>query len=551
MNEELLRKINDLNKNKYFTNLEPLTYGMLINNIDYLKKQKIKSEYSFLDLQKLVLNFKLDIPNFVELENPKVDQCELGTIEQKEYTSTGFISKKYFSGEFTYSYPPIGPIPKCFKCSVCKNIGPQHHTINCSDPFDYSLYLTSVGSEILKEKKIKYPVEYAFLESYEPNTAYTELVRKRGQKKVHKKSVKTRKFENNVELRYQDSSLKQCIIRISKNGAINIISAQYNNNELMNLVLNKINETSALNIEEYQKIYPGERSLKIIPEITYKYLIQAQFQLISESFKEFTEINLQNIYDYLKNNDSDIISHLQFNSGDVTSKSGKQTNPILQFNLEFDNFNVSVSIYKKGAVQLRLSFLNKTSEDQLDITTLQKARTFITTFLKEVKNIYIPNFNYKNTELNLYNTIDGSKPKECRIQDRPTPYSFNGKCKDGYYSTPWGKKRRIDGLYEPCCYKITKNGESSLKNINELVLNGFPNNENSKKYEIDNPDIKSAVYIPGSKNIEQRRFKGLNDLSSNELLTISKCVSNKNSFGKMSISLKEINKMTKYLLSIH
>jgi hypothetical protein len=68
----------------------------------------------------------------------------------------------------------------------------------------------------------------------------------------------------------------------------------------MNLVLNKINETCALNIDEYQKIYPGERSLKIIPEITYKYLIQAQFQLISESFKEFTEVNLQSIYDYLK-----------------------------------------------------------------------------------------------------------------------------------------------------------------------------------------------------------------------------------------------------------
>jgi hypothetical protein len=50
---------------------------MLINNIDYLKKQKIKSEYSFLDLQKLVVNFKLDIPTFVEIQNPTVDQCEL------------------------------------------------------------------------------------------------------------------------------------------------------------------------------------------------------------------------------------------------------------------------------------------------------------------------------------------------------------------------------------------------------------------------------------------------------------------------------------------
>ena len=53
-----------LNKNPELSELIPLTYSMLINNIDISKQKKVKSEYSFLNLEKLVLNFPLD-KNFI------------------------------------------------------------------------------------------------------------------------------------------------------------------------------------------------------------------------------------------------------------------------------------------------------------------------------------------------------------------------------------------------------------------------------------------------------------------------------------------------------
>ena len=44
-----------LNKNPELSELIPLTYSMLINNIDISKQKKVKSEYSFLNLEKLNL----------------------------------------------------------------------------------------------------------------------------------------------------------------------------------------------------------------------------------------------------------------------------------------------------------------------------------------------------------------------------------------------------------------------------------------------------------------------------------------------------------------
>jgi hypothetical protein len=349
---------------------------------------------------------------------------------------------------------------------------------------------------------------------------------------------------------YRNSNLKECIIRISKNGTINIISAQFNDSNLPNKIIDLINDIpECINLEEYQKYYPGKNKLYIIPEITYKYLIQAQFYLIPYDLKKMIDINLNTIYQFIKDNLIDQVTHLDFNNGDRTSKSGKQTNPILQFNYQINNFNVSVAIYKKGAVQLRGSYINKVNNENLDISILEQVYNFILSFIKKIA-IYVPDYSYKEKDINEFNTIDSGKPKECRIQDRPVPYAFNGKCKKGYYVAPWGKKRRADGLYEPCCYKITKTGESSLEAINNTVLNGFPNEEQASKYEIDNPDVKSAVYYPGTTVKYQRRFKGLNDLSTKQLIDLS-INKNNNSFGFYSkIQINDLQKMYNYLKSI-
>ena len=48
-----------LNENPEITALKPLTYSRLLNNIDAFKTSNSTSRYTFLNLQKLVENFRL------------------------------------------------------------------------------------------------------------------------------------------------------------------------------------------------------------------------------------------------------------------------------------------------------------------------------------------------------------------------------------------------------------------------------------------------------------------------------------------------------------
>ena len=135
MNEE-----QRLNKKPEISDLVPLTYSMLINNIDINKQKNIKSEYSFLNLEKLVSEFPLD--NF-------------------------FISKSYYQSEpeFSFNEPAKGPIEDHFICFYCRQSGPSNHLKTCKRPFTSSLYLNE---------------DY---KSLPEGTPYNMVINKRGQKK--------------------------------------------------------------------------------------------------------------------------------------------------------------------------------------------------------------------------------------------------------------------------------------------------------------------------------------------------------------------------------
>ena len=174
--------------------LKPLTYGMLIN-------KKI-NDLPILNLEKLVKNFKLD---------------------------NLFISKSYFqtNPEFAYSDPPKGPIPTGFECLFCGSEGPSDHLVSCIRPFEELLVLSNSGTRL-------YP-------SFEAGSSYNDVVLKRGQKKIVSSSIKSGRFTDNINLIYRNINNQQCIIRISKNGSINIISASFKNDTLASIIVNKIN----------------------------------------------------------------------------------------------------------------------------------------------------------------------------------------------------------------------------------------------------------------------------------------------------------------------
>ena len=492
--------MSQLNKKPEISDLVPLTYSVLVNNIDLAKQKNVKSEYSFLNLEKLVYEFPLN---------------------------NSFISKSYYQSdpEFSYNEPPKGPIENHFECIYCRQSGPDNHLKNCRRPLNSSLYL------------------FEDFKGYQEGTPYNIVINKRGQKKVVSKSMKSDKFLDSVEIIYSDVNKRETVVRIAKNGSINIISAGFGNKKLVDEVINKINQTSALNLQEYRKVYPTANKLEIDPRITYTYLMFAQFNLYPKELQEKYYINLGMLGNELKKyiikvnnqqvltfgNKEYLIDKYEINTGDVLSRSNKLTNPLINFNLINGYLKFNIVIYKRGAVQIRLSYNQKyerSPENKLVLNDLQLVYQFLDSLFTELlSNSRVIVSEEPKLKRGIDNMVDGKQPQMCHDRQglRPVPYSFHGICPDpGMYVRPEGKKR-ADGRYEPCCYKLKDNGKDSITRYKEILKHGYPDKGASKYDEnIPNPDNKSAVFIPGTKVIESRRFSGLDSLGKNELLN---CIS--------------------------
>lgn len=531
--------------------LEFTTYSMLVNNIDKDKGKNVSSKYNFLNLEKLSEQFTLDI-TLDSQNNP-------GYIN-KPAGPPAFVSKSYYQSkpEFVLNYPPKGPIEQNFVCVYCEQTGPEYHLSNCKRPFDSSLVLTSAGES-------KYPGKTE-------GTSYKLIVKKKGQRKVVSESIKSEIFSDNLELMYVNPNLAMTTVRIARNGSINIISANFFNENIALDVIKKINETNALNLVEYQKVYPGKTKLQLIPELTYKYIISAQFNLYVKKVPDTQYINLEtvntnlwetNLFKKNVNNDtvfmiSDktyyIITNYRYNSGNITSRSNKSTNPFIQFNMIDPNvksIKISIMIYKRGAVQLKASYVKNQDIDKATISLNKNILTRAYTFLKNIISELITNSletaypviasELEKTPkgiLNMRPDADGVKrqPRVCHDRAgrlvRPVPYSFYGVCPNpGQYVTPRGLKRP-DGRYEPCCAYLTETGfdragkpikvsstgksPDTLARYNNILKNGYPDGLFGET--VPDPDDLSAVFKPGTKEIESRRFKGLKDLKQSELI---------------------------------
>jgi len=485
--------MNILNEKPVITPFIALTYSRIINISSPIQNTNI------LNLQNLVENFQLDI----ELDNHNVP----GYIRTPNLPA--FVAKSYnqTQPEFVYNYPPIGPIPNYFECVICEHVGPEYHDINCTKPFESSLYLTQDGVE-----KYKKPV----------GTSYKLIVKKKGQKKVVSFDSRSQRYPNTFVLKYENENKTYTNIQISKNGTININSANFKNKSVERDLLKKINE-----IGLDFRITNG-----------YTYMMFSQFNLYPKEYQDELFINLDAVHLNLwqtplfkikigSKNYFAIgklkyhIENYRYNSGDITTKLNKPSNPFIQFDILIEPFKIGILLYKRGAVQMRLTYLKEKNDIPLSIDTLKE----VYNFLKQLFEILIINSSQTNFPIistqiekekkGILNMIDGGQPKVCHNRKgrelQPVPYSFKGVCPmEGFYVRPQGVKRP-DGLYEPCCYKIKKSGADSLAAIQERYRSGFSEG-------IPDPDTLSAVYIPGTKTVESRRFKGLNDFTQQQLL---------------------------------
>jgi hypothetical protein len=537
-----------LNEQPDISQLKPLQYSMLINK-DKANKSTV------LDLKKLVEEFRLDIKSNYE---PK----QLPAFISKTYYEIQNLNKVDKS-DFSYNYPPEGPIETDFMCLYCKKVGPSYHDTYCKRPFKSSLVLDKPSS--------RFP-------GAEKSTPYDLLVKKAGQKKVVSKHIRSEKFTDSVQIKYENVWEQNTEIRISRNGTINIISAAIGDTTLDTFIVSRINETSAVKTPPF----------KINPSQSYRYLVGAQFNLFPEELNKDFIINLNTINNNLwklplfksTNNGKPVftisdgtfyyVSDYNYNSGEQYSRSNKLTNPFIQFHLigpGLPNIKIHVQIYVRGSVQLKASYVDANDRSvPLDYFVLEDTYTF----LKELFDaliVYSHESEYDIIESEIKsqkkfedvpNMVPGNyglptekaikKPKMCHNRGkagghdlRPVPYSFSGVCPEpGYYVAPRGIKRP-DGKYEPCCYKIKKDGQDSKKRINQMLINGYPDLM-AATYGESVPfhgtaarnfkDSDSAVFIPGTKIIENRGFPGLKSLSKEQLIS---CIRDRGQIRKPSV----------------
>jgi hypothetical protein len=496
------------------SDLRPLTYSMLVNNIDAGSTKKNKSDYNYINLEKLSRNFELDF-TFDSNWTP------FGK-------GPGFLKKSYFKSppdESGYCYPPNGPIEKYFECTFCGKQGPNFHSQSCQRPFDTSLVLSDSGAE-------RYPGK-------EAGTSYLLVVKKSGQTKFVTESLKSEIFYDSVQLIYQYEDFTKCTIRISRNGTINIISAKFNNETLPKLIIDKINNANCLT-PEFKEI---TNKFVFLKDLSYKYLLFAQFDLYLAKKEYHIDISKINEKIWTSSvfhkqivgrevlmldspNNIYYIEDYVYNPGSILSRTNKITPGILKFSMkdpDNEDIKIGVVIYTRGAVQMRLTnaIKGKRPVKPLNNEDLYRAYNFIKEILKRIistneiiiKELLTP----KQLEWSN-NTIDGKKPQVCMDHKnrkvRPVPYSFYGTCPEpGYVVDPQGV-RRPDGKYEPCCVKLTESGKMTKARYDSIKINGYPDGNNY----VPDPDTETSVYYPGTKKLESRRFKGLKDFTKEELI---------------------------------
>jgi hypothetical protein len=516
-------------------------------------------------------------------ENFLLDEGEEGFYKLSLY------QKKTFGNETindNYNRPSIGPIENGFYCTFCGNEGPRDHSESCDFPDQNSLNLTisGINDYILNDRN--YKGDYInFKTKFEESSltqddlneillnpdeiqvqdgkiniqtnkdvltsvSYLGIYKKRGPQKLASKTSTTQ-FLNNMIISYEKNRQKTSI-RISKNGLINMINVPLAAESLNNIItqlIERINNSGAINIEEF-RISSGLNLDKytFLKQFSYVHSVTGQFKI--DAIQKDTEINFEELDNIISPFDpSGNVIESSFTSVERTPSGENVINingvKIIEWEYSLGRLtrnevmtkeyikSVSVpapgikltSIFNKyGTVIMTLSRCS--SKQMLKglcggvITSINDTyfSDFVSVFndLFEKQSSILAKKSLGNVPGKLksdFNTLTGYAPsgKICRLTRtrevdgvtykegmRPDPYTWSGKCPDPNYQylKPDGVQDS-DGLWYPCCEAKTKD---SIEKMKRYLLNGFPlnRNEGEKFNIIDGEDLGSGIIEPGS-----------------------------------------------------
>lgn len=524
----------------------------------YINKFPDKIKESVIDLEKLATKFSLE--------------GQFDKLEYSEKIGKGSIEK-------LINRPPIGPIPNNFMCTFCLQYGPDFHLVNCPNPNKRSLVLTFKGfKDLLKNTDYSGPLEndikeykkgnrLKILKKYFENDIekdkkdgktiikipddafseiiYDDVVKIKGKDPQAPKTL-TIRFSNIVSIYYSYGD-KTTNIRIYKDGSIdikNIPQDESERKEFINTLMNKINETQSINIENFNKLLVknGLTRVRDYKEVegTF-YLFHCQFYMFGKENRKSQEIQFDKLEEIIEPKSSNSYinivngeNFLEIDDYDATivskSKSVILTETIDNkvYIIDIDGINISLFITKYGVFQFSVSTTQLNIEDTLDI--LDIIRTF---FIDIFATNSLTKKTFISTEPLIYSmhetqdtTVTGLVPPKsqsqrtgtevCRktqagVELQPRPYSWSGNCASENYAPAIGIADKYRGgdvrvnyngkdqqLYYPCCEKLT--GRAKLEFISKLK-SGFTQEEQEKYGIFPDKDILSGVIIPGSTKV--------------------------------------------------
>ena len=508
--------------------LQITLFNQTVNDIDEEKQKNIKSTFDFFDMEKLAQQFPIDV-TFDKKKRQIVDSG--GPFKSKSYSY-----EKSEEDLFTYFYPPKGPIPFGATCSICEQNGTKYHLTTCDFPYPDSLILNKQGAKDYLEqypqtdKKLKDIVNQPYSDFYELDL--------HGEKK---------EFRNVIILSYESNN-KRVSIRISRNGVINIIHAPPEEKDIAQQVINRINQTKALKLSQYHKVYPESTKYKFRPSISRVDAMQGRFRMFPRDEGYLIPLDKLNEVLSKKYIKDDELTYKTISKPIVdytyTSGTGTDKNPKISFKIVIEPIKINVIIFQRGAVQLDASLCNQKDVRKGWCDTIGKSNvterylSIVYDLLNLILDKEIPRLLQKE-ELKIrgiQNMVTGPKTAPLVCHDRPNrkvrpvPFTFTGKCpEEDQILLPQGMKRP-DGLYEPCCYKAVKTKKDKLY---KQLYKGFPNEKEADEFNIHPGkvtgmtyidkgkmvnDIGSAVFIPGTQTRQSRAFKGLVNLDKNQLM---------------------------------
>lgn len=487
-----------------------------------------------IDLECLSRNFKLDI-----IEKVKGTEKYFYTPPNNTINFTKLKYNKNIKGEGTETYnrPPVGPIEPGFYCIACEKYAPDHHETNCMMPDKISLRLTLKGlsdivnnpdintkiTDINELRRDKTKLESFITEHFRgttggdtySNLSYLDVVPLRGNEKTPFKTSKT-SFNNALFITYTpepdteiNSTIRNTNIRVYTHGLIDIKGAPLDEaefNDMMTLLLERINNTSCVNINNFNRVLQinqiqQKNKFEAIKELSYFKIIKAQFYYFGEEHKEKI-IDLEKLNNAFISNYKDtpdlIYKSVDMNV-DTISKVGKKIKDSLIYKFTIPTRGtLTLMISRFGTFQFTLSNHIPTPLSE-NIRIMKVLREQFTS----IENKHEFSNDNLETKVMIYDkafpTVSGLVPPKTITQHqgtevcaknqagkpiRPNPYDWGGICPvDGHFIPPVGKQggditTKINGvdqqLYFPCCKKMSMADKKIYKTY---LLNGFPPND--------------------------------------------------------------------------